>query len=138
MLLGNTDIVESLRVGGLERQQTGGARHSCSDGVHIGAFGGDLQQRISECRRPVLGLGGERPGDWIEDLHVVQILLVVVLGERVALALVGEHMDHNGPVVGGGVTQRLFEQHNVVAIYGSYVANAECLKEGVGLTHDFS
>ena len=65
----------------------------------------------------------------IEDRRVVEVLLVVVLGRRVAPALLGEDVHEDGALELGGVAQRVLERLDVVAVDGAGVADAERLEE---------
>ena len=74
-----------------------------------------------------------RAGGHVEDRRVVQALLVVVLGRRIAAALLRQHVHDDRPVEVGGVAQRVFEAGDVVAVDRADVANAERLEEHGGL-----
>ena len=60
-------------------------------------------------------------------------LTSVVLGRRVAPALLGEHVDDDRAVLLGGVAQRPLEALDVVAVERARVAHAEVLEERPGL-----
>ena len=67
----------------------------------------------------------------------MEVLLVVVLGRRVAATLLGEDVDEDRAVVGqlDGVVERLLEGGDVVAVDRADVADAEGLEEGRRLEH---
>ncbi len=76
------------------------------------------------------------PGLGVEHRGVVQALLVVLLGRRVAAALLREHVDHDRAlVVLGGVAERPLEALEVVAVEGAGVAHPERLEEHRRLEH---
>ncbi len=64
-------------------------------------------------------------------LDVVEPLDLVLLGRRVAPALLGEDVDDDRPVPLGGVGEGLFHRADVVAVDGTGVADAERLEEHV-------
>ena len=103
VLLGDADVDEPLGEALCEGQQAGGAGHGRGDGDQLGSGLALLDDGLGE-RRGVAG-----PGPSSSGRRVVQVLLVVVLGRRVALALLGEDVDDDGPVELGGVAQRLLE-----------------------------
>ena len=61
----------------------------------------------------------------IERADVVEALLVVGLGRRVALALVREHVHDDRAVALGGVAQHRLERGDVVAVDRADVVEAE-------------
>ena len=83
-------------------------------------------------RLRVAGRHGLRRADQrVEHGGVVEVLLVVVLGRRVAAALLGEDVDDDRALGRqlDGVAQRLLERRDVVAVDRSDVAHAERLEE---------
>ncbi len=89
----------------------------------------------------LLGLVDQRLGEGggvaarLGQADVVQALDRVVLGRRVAAALLREHVHDLGPAHLGGVAQGLFERRDVVAVEGAGVADAERLEERGRLPH---
>ena len=59
----------------------------------------------------------------------MEALLVVVLGERVAAALLGDAVDDDGTFVGDGVAQHRLDAGDVVPVDRPDVADAERLEE---------
>ena len=96
------------------RVELGGLDHGL--GERLGVAGGH-------------GLGRSVLG--VEHRRVVEVLLVVVLGGRVAASLLGEHVDDDRALGRQllGVAQRLLELGDVVAVDRARVAHAERLEE---------
>ena len=120
VLLGDADVDEATGEALAERQQAGGVGHGGGDGHHLGVSLALDEHGLAEGR-------GVRPG--LELGHVVHRLDGVVLGRRVAAALLGEHVDDDRAVDRGGVGERLLEAGDVVAVEGADVAHAEVLEE---------
>ena len=131
MLLGDPDVEEAIREPRLERQQAGRARHRRRDGDEARVGLALLDDRIGEGLRVAGRYGLRRSGHRVEHRGVVQVLLVVVLGGRVAAALLGEDVDDDRPVRRqlDGVAERLLELGDVVPVDRSDVAHAERLEE---------
>ncbi len=158
------DVEEPVGEPGLEGQQAGRPGHGRGDGHDPGIGLGVAQQRPGEgvgvgghrqvaatadrppSRQPVrrghgAGSGAvhrhRRAGTRASGRHldVVQALDVVLLGRRVAPALLGEHVDHDRARPLGGVGQRLLQAGDVVAVDRADVADAQGLEEGVGCDH---
>ncbi len=72
-------------------------------------------------------MGGADPG--VEHRGVVQVLFVVVLGRRVAAALLREHVDDDRLLEFLCVAERLFELREIVPVDGPDVADPEALEE---------
>ena len=106
---------------------------ACTRGSRLGR----LDHRLAE--RLVYPLGAAHPAggpvSGSNDRRVVQVLLVVVLGRRVAAALVGEDVDDDRPFVLGRVAQRVLHADDVVTVDRAGVANAERFEERDGLEH---
>ena len=138
MLLGDADVEDAVGEALLEGQEAGGARHGRGDRHQLGSGLGLLDDRLGE-RGGVARLGRLarrlRADLGVEAAGVVQALLLVLLGRRVALALGGEDVDDDRAVELGGVAQRLLHDRDVVAVEGAAVANAEGLEEDRRLEH---
>jgi hypothetical protein len=90
-----------------------------------------LIERVGE-RLGVAGRHRLRRADQrVEHGRVVQVLLVVVLGGRVAAALLGEHVDEDRALLGqlDRVAERVLHLLDVVAVERADVAHAERLEE---------
>ena len=98
-----------------------------SRGVGLGLLDDRLGERLRVAGRHRL----RRPDQRVEHRRVVEVLLVVVLGRRVAAALLGEDVDDDRALGGqlDGVAQRLLELVDVVAVDRADVADAERLEE---------
>jgi hypothetical protein len=90
----------------LEREQPGGPRHRRGDGDQPLVVLGCLHDGLGEGLRVPGGHGLRRAQLRVEHRGVVQVLLVVVLGGRVALALLGEDVHDDGSLELHGVAQR--------------------------------
>ena len=130
VLLGDADVEEAVGEAGLERQQTGRPRHRRGDRHDAPVGLGFLDDGLGERLRVPGGHPVRRADGGVEDRRVVQVLLVVVLGRRVAATLLGEHVEHARPLELDGVAQRLFQPGDVVAVDRALVAHAERLEEG--------
>ena len=137
VLLGDADVEEAVGEPRLEGKKAGGAGHGGGDGHDAGVALGNGQQCLGERlgvarrRRPTLG----RPRRRIEDGRVVQALLLVVLGERVALALAGDDVHGDGPVEGRRLAQDVLHLGDVVPVDRTDIAHAQCLEEVAGFEH---
>ena len=131
VLLGDADVEEAIGEAGLERQQAGRSRHRRGDrdqpGVRLGLLDDRLGERLRVSRRHRLRWSGHR----VEHGSVVEVLLVVVLGRRVAATLLGEHVDDDRPLGGQlhRVVQGVLELGDVVPVDRPDVAHAERLEE---------
>ena len=94
-----------------------------------------MSASVNACVYDGLPLARSRAGGGVEHAAVVQALLVVVLGGRVAPALLGEHVHDDRPVVLGRVAQRLLEPAMSWPSNGAGVADAEGLEEHRRLEH---
>ena len=88
VLLGDADIEEAVGEALLERQQTGRSGHRRRDGDDTVVGLGELDDGLGERLRVAGGDGLRGPDRRVEHRGVVEVLLVVVLGRRVAASLV--------------------------------------------------
>ena len=127
MLLGDADVDEpvgeALPNGSRPVESGMAAVMATSSGRCLGL----LDQRLGERGRVAAGLEA--------DADVVEALDRVVLGGRVAPALLGEHVDDDRAVVLGGVAQRLLQPSMSWPSNGPGVAHAEVLEERRRLEH---
>jgi hypothetical protein len=138
VLLRDAHVDEAVGEAFLERQQTGGAGHGGGDGDEFGACLALLDHGFGEGGGVAGSAGplGLRAELGVEDARgVVEVLLLILLGRRVALALLGEDVDHDRTVELGGVAERFFQPRNVVAVERAAVADAERLEEDRRLEH---
>ena len=106
-----------------------GHRRGDRDDAVVGL--GLLDDRLGERLRVAGGHRLGRTDQRVEDRGVVEVLLVVVLGRRVAAALLGEDVDDDRALGRqlDGVAERLLERRDVVAVDRADVAHAEGLEE---------
>ena len=135
MLLGYADIEEAIGEAGLEREQARRARHGGRDGDDASVTAGRRHERLGEGLRVPGRHPRRRACHRVEDRRVVQALLVVVLGEGIALALAGEDVDDDGAVELGRLAQDVFHLGDVVSVDGAHVTDAEGLEEVLGAEH---
>ncbi len=109
----------------------GRAGHRGGDGDDARVELGGLDDRLGERLGVAGGHGLGRSVLGVEHRCVVEVLLVVVLGRRVAASLLGEDVDDDRPLGGEhlGAAERLFELGDVVAVDRAGVAHAERLEE---------
>ena len=131
MLLGDADVEEAVGEVLLERDQPGrpgiAAVMATSRGSSSAAL---ITASANACVYPVgTALGGPCCGS--NTGCVVEVLLVVVLGGRVAAALLGEHVDDDRSLDRQllGVAQRILELGDVVTVDRAGVPHAERLEE---------
>ena len=131
VLLGDADVEEAIGEVLLERQQPGRAGHRRRDGddprVELGGLDDGLGERLGVAGGHGLGRAHLR----VEHRCVVEVLLVVVLGGRVAAPLLREHVHHDRTLGRQllGVAERLLEVGDVVAVDRADVPHAERLEE---------
>ena len=108
-----------------------GPGHRRGDGDDARVELGLLDDRLGERLGVAGGHGLGRPVLGVEHRRVVEVLLVVVLGRRVAAALLGEDVDDDRALGRElvGVAERLLELVDVVAVDRADVAHAERLEE---------
>ncbi|CAB4833403.1 unannotated protein [freshwater metagenome] len=131
VLFGDTDVVETIGEARLERQQSRRARHRGGDGHDTLVEFGFLDDPLGEGLCVPGDYGGWRTNRRVEDRRVVQMLLVVVLGWRVAATLLGEDVHHDRTLSGElyGIAERLLELLDVVTVDRADVPHAERLEE---------
>ncbi len=131
VLFGDADVEAPSREAVLERQEAGRSRHRRGDRHEAWVGLGLLDDRLGERLGVARGHGLRRPDERIEDRRVVEVLLVVVLGRRVAPTLLGEDVDEDRTVLRqlDGIVQRVLHLLDVVAVERAGVAHAECLEE---------
>ena len=131
VLLGDADVEEAVGETLLERQQSGRAGHRRGDRDDALVVLGQLDDGLGERLRVPRGHGLGRADHRVEHRRVVEVLLVVVLGRRVAAALLGEHVDDDRALGRqlDGVAERRLELGDVVPVDRPDVAHAERLEE---------
>jgi hypothetical protein len=120
VLLGDADVDEPVGEPLAEGEQAARVRHRRGEGDDLGPGLGLGDEGLGERRRA-------RPG--LHRAGVVHVLDQVVLGGRVAPALLGEDVDDDRPVVLGGVAEGGLDALDVVAVEGAGVADAQVLEE---------
>ena len=137
VLLGDADVVDAVRVGGLERGQPDRVQHRGGDRDHVGAAGADRDHLVRVQVGPAALGGGRRrrrsSGDGRRGRDLVQAVLFVLLGQRVAEALAGDRVHQHRLAVLGRAAQRLLHHLLVVAVDGADVLDAEILEQHLRL-----
>ena len=129
------DVVHPVRVGGRELRQPGRVQHRRGDRDHVRALGADRDQLVGRTpwstaaavptARGALAAG--RRGD------LVQAVLVVLLGQRVAEALAGDHVHEHRAAEVARLAQRVLDRLLVVAVDRAEVLQAEVLEQHLRL-----
>ena len=135
MLLGDADVEEAPREALLEGVEARTARHGGGDGNDIRVALGLFDQRLRED----LGVGG-CCGLGFEDFfgHRIEavegmIVLDVRCGERMAFALLGDHVQHHSTRLrAADERQHVDEMLDVVAVDGAYIGAAKLLEHRRG------
>ena len=131
VLLGDADVEAAVGEPVLERQQPGRARHRGGDRDDARVGLGFLDDRLGE-RLGVAGGDGLRwPDERVEHRCVVEVLLVVVLGRRIAATLLRQDVHEDRAVLRqlDGVVQRVLHLLDVVSVERADVPHAERLEE---------
>ena len=118
VLLGDADVEEAVGEAVLEREQAGRAGHGRGDGDDPLVGLGLLDDRLGEGLGVAGGDGLRRPDERVEHRGVVEVLLVVVLGGRVAAALLREDV-HDDRALGrqlDRVAERVLHLLDVVTV----------------------
>ena len=127
VLLGDPDVEATIGEALGEAQEPGGTGHAGGDRDDLRVTLGEVDERFGERdgvrRRAALAV--LHAGLAIERADVVEALLVVGLGRRVALALAGEHVHDHRTVAPGGIAQRGLERVEIVAVDRAVVRDAE-------------
>jgi hypothetical protein len=131
VLLGDADVEEAVGEARLEREQPGRARHRGGDRDHALVQLRLLDHRVGEGLRVAVRHSRRRADERVEHGGVVEVLLVVVLGRRVAAALLRHHVHEDRPLRGelDRVAERRLQFGDVVAVDRADVADAERLEE---------
>ena len=132
VLLADADIEKPFRKPVREAAHPGALGHGGGDGHDALVLFGQLAQRGTEDlgvagQRTVRELSG-RPGLGLEAAHPVEKSRVG-FGRRVALALLGQDMDQNGPFQFTGLLKDIGQHAHVVPLQGADVGEAERLEE---------
>ncbi len=118
-----------------ERPETGRVQHRRGQRDDIGAPGTDRRELVAEHLRPgPLGCASraaraERRG------HLVQAVLLVLLGQRVAEALLRDHVHEHRAAEPACPAQRVLHHLLVVAVDRADVLQAEVLEQDLRLQH---
>ena len=133
MLLGNADVEHPLGKDRLHSVQSGPVRHGGGNADDFGVATRFLDQRVGEDT----GIGGRvglglrlGAGDDIKRRNAM-VLVVGRLGRRIALALLGHHVDEHGSVLHvANVLQDRQKMVEIVAVDWSDIIEAELLEQG--------
>jgi hypothetical protein len=138
VLLGDADVEEAGGEARLERQQPGGPGHGRRQGDHAGIGRGRGDQRPREGLGVPLGRGPacRRTGEGVEHRSVVEALLLVVLGEGIALPLRSDDVDDDGAVEAGRLADDVLHLGDVMPVDRPDVADAEGLEELLGVERE--
>ncbi len=131
VLLGDPDVEAAVGETILERQQAGRPWHRRGDGDEPGVGFGLLDDRLGERLGVPRGHRLGWPDERVEHGRVVEVLLVVVLGRRVAATLLGEDVHQDRPVLRqrDRVVQRVLHLLDVVTVERADVPHAQRLEE---------
>ena len=132
--LGDAHVEEAAGPLLLEDAGPGARRHRRGDHHEPGDLRGEAGERLAEELGPGRRAAGLLPR--LAGLRIIRRepvpLLLVRLGEREALPLLGQHVDHPGALEPADEAQRLAELLHVVAVDRAEVPEAELLEEHPG------
>lgn len=132
VLLGDADVVDPVREGGLELAEADGLEHGRGDRDDVLALLAELDHLLAEDGGPVEAGGGDRQAGVRVDLaHRVEAVGLVLEGGGVAAALLGEAVHDDGAAEALGPLERGFQGLDVVAVDRADVLQTEVLEHAL-------